>query len=99
MPTLETSPQPKQIKRYAATISVPSVKADIFRDVARGRRIARISRTYRAECAAIERIIADGIREMRQTSNLPRFRCVDGFGRPMGRAVIAMPRRESGVAA
>lgn len=93
----DQSPQPKPKKRYAATITVPETKAAIFQDVARGRRISKISRSHRTECAAIEQIVADGIREMRATAALPRFRgeTRDGWGKrkPMGGAVVSMPVR------
>lgn len=92
----DTSPQVKP----ATTISMPKVKADIFASVAKGTRIHRVARSFRVEKAEVETILVAGIREMCSNTSLPRFRDrVDGFGRPMGRAVVAMPSRVNGVAA
>lgn len=96
-----TVTQAKGTKRYAETIMLPETKAEIFRDVARKRRIRKISHSRRIDCAAIEEVIADGIREMRAVAPLPRFReNRDGWGKrkPVG-SVVQMPSRVSGVAA
>lgn len=93
----ETPPQPKQIKR----ITVPLVLRRVFDDFRRGRRIHRIARSQRVDRAEIEGVIVTGIRELLSRTSPPMFKAEtrDGWGKPIQRAVVAMPVRAPGVAA